>query len=152
MATKAPERTVIKSFFLAIGYSNPQQFLHTIVNGMKLLWDESAFPKCVVIFKYYPFIARVCFYCIYKLQNFILKNFENALIEFVQTLPTLRRLWGVKAPFSDFQKNVLVPRNRKQSKKRHDVITLLWQLRCQYNTGHNKFWSLPNTAVVIVSR
>ena len=92
------------------------------------------------------------FYCIYKFQNFILKSFENALMEFVRTLPTLRRLWGVKAPSSDFRKNLLVPRNPKQSKKRRDVITLLWQLRCQYNIYHNKFWSLFNTAVAIVSR
>ena len=40
------------------------------------------------------------FYCIYKLQNFIPKKFDNALIEFVQTLPTLRRLWEAKAPLS----------------------------------------------------
>ena len=65
------------------------------------------------------------FCCIHKLQNFIPKNFENALIEFVQTLPTLRRLWGVNAPLSDFRKNLHVLRNPKQSKKRRDVITLL---------------------------
>ena len=65
------------------------------------------------------------FYCTYKLQNFIPKNFENALIEIFQTLPTSRRLWEVQAPLSDFQKHLPVPRNPKQSKKRHDVITLL---------------------------
>ena len=65
------------------------------------------------------------FYCIYKLQNLIPKKFDNALIEFVQTLPTLRRLWEVKAPLSDFRKNLLVLKNLKQSKKRRDVITLL---------------------------
>ena len=65
------------------------------------------------------------FYCTYKLQNFIPRNFENALIEIDQTLPTLRRLLEVQAPLSDFRKNLLVPRNPKQSKKHHDVITLL---------------------------
>ena len=44
------------------------------------------------------------FYCTYKLQNFIRKNFEYALIEFVQTSPTSRRLWEVQASSSDFQK------------------------------------------------
>ena len=65
------------------------------------------------------------FYRTYKLQSFIPKNFESALIEIVQTLPTSRRLWEVQAPLSDFQKTLLVPRNPKQSKKRHDVIRLL---------------------------
>ena len=32
------------------------------------------------------------FYCIYNPQNSIPKNFDNALTEFVQTLPTLRQL------------------------------------------------------------
>ena len=97
-------------------------------------------------------LRQYVFYCTYNLQNFIPKNLENALIEFVQTSPTSRRLWEVQASLSDLQKNLLVPRNPKQSKKRHDVITLLWQLRCQYNTSHNKFWSLPNTAVAIFLR
>ena len=67
------------------------------------------------------------FYCIYKLQNFIPKKFDNALIEFVQTLPALRRLWEVKAPLSDFQRNLLVLKNLKQSKS---VVT---SLRCYDN-------------------
>ena len=65
------------------------------------------------------------FYCTYKFQNLIPQNFENALVEIVQTLPTSRRLWEVQAPLSDFQKNLLVPRNLKQSKKHRDVIMLL---------------------------
>ena len=32
------------------------------------------------------------------------KNFDHALVEFAQTLPTPRRLWEVKASLSDFQK------------------------------------------------
>ena len=112
-------------FFLTIGLSNPQQFLHTIVNGMNLLRDETAFSKCVVFFRYYRIIATVCFYCTYELQNFIPKNLENALIKFVQTSPTSSRLWEVRASLSDFQKGLLVPRNPKQSKKLHDVITWL---------------------------
>ena len=47
------------------------------------------------------------FCCIYKLQNFIPQKFDNALIEFVQTLPTLRRLWEVKAPWAVSEKTSL---------------------------------------------
>ena len=31
-----------------------------------------------------------------------------------------------------------------------DVISLLWQLRCLCNSDHNKFYSLSNTAAVVV--
>ena len=37
-------------------------------------------------------------------KNFILKYFENGLIEFVQTLPWLRQLWQIHTPLSDFFK------------------------------------------------
>ena len=79
------------------------------------------------------------FYCIYKLQNFIPKNFDNALIEFVQTLSTSRRLWEVKAPLSDFRKNLLVPRNPKQAK------SVMTSLRCYDNCDVDTVNSLHRT-------
>ena len=36
------------------------------------------------------------------------------------------------------KKKLLVQRNRKASKKRNDVFTLPWKLRCQYNIAHIK--------------
>ena len=91
------------------------------------------------------------FYCTYELQNFIPKNLENA-DRVCSNFANIEAAMRGTSFFEWFPKNLLVPRNPKQSKKRHDVITLLWQLWCQYNTSHNKFWSLPNTAVVIVLR
>ena len=153
MATRAPERRLIKSFFLAIGQPNPHHFFKHNFKWNQLLWDETTSPKRVIFFRYEPIISIVCFfYCIYNTQNFIPKNLDNALIEFVQTLLTSGRLSEVQAPLSDFLKNLLVPRNTTASKTRNDVISLLWQLRCQYNTNYNKFSSLCNTAVVTIFR
>ena len=74
--------------------------------------------------------------------------FQNALIEFVQTLPKLRQLWQVHTSLSDFFKKLLVQRNTKINEKRNGVITLLWRLRLQENPDHKKVSSLYNTAVV----
>ena len=43
-----------------------------------------------------------------------------------------------------------VPRNTAASKIGNGVISLLWQLRCHCNPGHNKFSSLSNTTVVLI--
>ena len=60
------------------------------------------------------------------------KYLENALTEFVQTLPYLPQLWQVQTPLSDFlKKNLPVQRNTKINKKRNGVITLSWRLRLQ---------------------
>ena len=49
----AHERTLIESVFLAIGQSIPMTFLHTILNGIKLLPGETDFKKHHVFFRYY---------------------------------------------------------------------------------------------------
>ena len=67
--------------------------------GMKLHSQSVLFSSDII-----ELLQQYVFHCIYKLQNFIPKNFENALVEFVQTLPTLRRLLEVQAPLSNFQK------------------------------------------------
>ena len=53
------------------------------------------------------------------------KNFDNALTEFVQTLPMLRQLYEEHAPLSDFRKNLLVLSNMNEIDERDDVMTLL---------------------------
>lgn len=49
-------------------------------------------------------LVRMCFSVFYSPRNFIPKNSGNALIQFVQTLPTLRWLWWVQPPLSNFRK------------------------------------------------
>ena len=49
---------------------------------------------------------------------------------------------------SDFFKKLLVQRNTKINEKRNGVITLLWRLRLQENSDHEKLSSLYNKAVV----
>ena len=88
------------------------------------------------------------FHCFYDSYNFVSKYFQNALIEFVQTLPRLRKLWQVHTPLTDFFKKLLVQRNTKINEKRNGVITLLWRLRLEENPDHQKVSSLYNTAVV----
>ena len=88
------------------------------------------------------------FHCFYDSYNIVAKYFQNALIEFVQTLPRLRKLWQVHPPLSDFFKKLLVQRNTKINEKRNGVITLLWRLWLQENPDHKKVSSLYNTAVV----
>ena len=61
-------------------------------------------------------------YCFYDPWNFVSKYFQNALIEFVQTLPQPRQLKEVQAPLSDFWKKLLVPRNTKASKYIFDIF------------------------------
>ena len=51
--------------------------------------------------------------------------------------------------FKRVPEKLLVPRNMKKCKKRHDVFTLLWQLRCQHNTSDNNVSFLAYTVVVI---
>ena len=48
-------------FFSQSVVAIPINFVYTILNGIKLLWDETAFPKCVVFFRYCPIISIVCF-------------------------------------------------------------------------------------------
>ena len=123
MATGAPEHTAIKSFFLAIGFL-PHQFLRTILNGMnyhemELHSQSASFSLDITHLSRYD-----VFYCIYNPQNFIPKNLDNALMEFVQTLPTSRRLLKVQASLSDFRENVLMLRNTTK------LINVMTSLRC----------------------
>ena len=48
-------------FFSQSVMAIPINFVYTILNGIKLLRDETTFPKCVVFFRYYPIISIVCF-------------------------------------------------------------------------------------------
>ena len=88
------------------------------------------------------------FHRFYDPYNFVAKYFQNALIEFVQTLPRLRQLWQVHTPLTDFFKKLIVQRNTKINEKRNGVITLPWRLRLHENPDHKKVSSLYMTAVV----
>ena len=50
------------------------------------------------------FVDSMLFHCFYDSYNFVSKYFQNAPIEFVQTLLRLRQLWQVHIPLSDFFK------------------------------------------------
>ena len=75
-------------------------------------WNQTTMRWCCIS-KAYHFLKMLpnCvdsiqfhyFYDSFK-KNFILKYFENGLIEFVQTLPWLRQLWQIHTPLSDFFK------------------------------------------------
>ena len=51
-----------------------------------------------------------------------------------QTSQTLRQLLEEQAPINNFGKNLLVPRNTAAGKIDNDVILLLWQPHCKWNT------------------
>ena len=48
MVKKAAERREIKFLFLAIGQSNPPPFSYKVSDGIKPLWDETAFPDLII--------------------------------------------------------------------------------------------------------
>ena len=52
MVKKAAEHGLLKFFFLSIGQSNPPLFSYTVSDGIKPLWDETAFPDLIVFFRY----------------------------------------------------------------------------------------------------
>ena len=58
--------------------------------------------------------------------------------------------WRKKLPWMIFEEQFLVPRYTAASKIANSVISLLWQLWCHCNPGHNKFSSLSNTTVVSI--
>ena len=48
---KAAECREIKFLFLAIGQSNPPPFSYKVSDGVKPLWDETAFPDLIIFFR-----------------------------------------------------------------------------------------------------
>ena len=60
--------------------------------------------------------------------------------------------WRKKLPWTIVEEQFPAPRNKAASKIGNGVISLLWQLRCRCNPDHNKFSSLSNTAVVVISK
>ena len=61
------------------------------------------------------------------------------------------RYWRKKLPWTILEEQFPVPRYIAASKIGNIIISLLWQLRCRCNPGHNKFSSLSNTTVVAFS-
>ena len=82
---KAAKRKLTKFFFLAIDQSNPPRFSYTVSNGIKPLWDETAFFQ-TSSFSLYILANDVDSMFIHCFSDpFVSKYFQNALIEFVQT-------------------------------------------------------------------
>ena len=59
--------------------------------------------------------------------------------------------WKKKLQWTILEEQFPVPRNTAVSKIGNGVISSLWQLRCHCNPDHNKFSSLSNTTVVLIS-
>ena len=60
--------------------------------------------------------------------------------------------WRKQRPWTIVKEQFPVPRNKAASKIGNGVISLQWQLRCRCNTDHDKFSSLSDTAVVVISK
>ena len=90
------------------------------------------------------------FYRISNHKIFIPKFFVTLL----QISLKLHKHWGdysrKKLPWMILEEQFPVPRNNSVSKIGNSFISLLWQLRCHCNPGHNKFSSLSNTTVVAI--
>ena len=72
------------------------------------------------------YVDSMFIHSFYDPSNFVAEFFQNARIEFVQTLPQPRQLREVQAPSAISEKKLLVPRNTKASKKHNGVIMLPW--------------------------
>ena len=106
----------------------PEQFpsfLYAVLNGIKPLRDEAAFPKLIIFLKTLAnCVDSMLFHCFYDSSNFVSKYFQKTLIEVVQTLPQLMQLWQVHTPLNDFLKKLLVQRNALMNKKCNGIILL----------------------------
>ena len=72
--------------------ANPEQsprFLYVVCNEIKPLWDEAAFPKFIMFLKLIlaNCVDSMLFHRFYDSYNFVSRDFQNTLKEFVQTLP-----------------------------------------------------------------
>ena len=82
------------------------------------------------------YVDSMFIYCFYDPWNLVSKYFQNALIEFVQTLPpteatkvstsSLKRFLKKKKQTKQTKKNLIETRNAKARKKRNDAILLPW--------------------------
>ena len=129
--TRAPRYILIKSFFLAIGWSYPHGLSHTFLKRLKLLWGETACQKRFFSTDDGRKSSLTIFTAFLTIQTSSQTNTEAA----IRGKNSRERFWKEQFP---------VPRNTSESKIGKGVISLLWQLRCHCNPDHNKFSSLSN--------
>ena len=127
---------------ILLSRDRPEQFPSFLEGSFQwyqttMRWS-SVSKACHFLRTFANFVDSMLFHCFYDPYNFVAKYFQNARIEFVQTLPRLRQLWQVHTPWTDFFKKLLIQRNTKINEKRNGVITLPWRLRLHENPDHKK--------------
>ena len=69
-------------------------------------------------------------------------NGKNKIDDMVSIKEVIEVALGGTSSLERCRKKTPGVKKDKRKKKRHGVITLLWQLRCEYNTGHSNVFYL----------
>ena len=142
-----PGYILIKSFFLAIGWSYLHDLSHTFLKRLKLLWGEIALRFLQITAEH-----RDClFFTVFLTTKSLSQNISITLLQISLKLHEHRgSYWRKKLPWMILEEQFLVLIYTAVSKIGNSVISLLWQLWCHCNPDHIKFSPLSNTIVVAI--
>ena len=143
--TRALPYTLIKPFFLAIGWSYlPWSFTHAF-KKIETTMTWNCMSKSLHLLQ----ITAKQQYC-----PFFSSWSQNISITLLQISLKLHEhrgcYWRKKLPWMISEEQFPVPRYTAARRIGNSVISLLWQLWCRCNPDHNKFSSLSNTTVVAI--
>ena len=77
MVKKAAERSLIKFFLVVIGQSIPPLFSYKFSDGIKPLWDETAFPDLTIFFRYLLIMSIASLFTVFMTLKVCLKIFPK---------------------------------------------------------------------------
>ena len=142
--TRAPQYILIKSFFLAIGWSFLLKKIETTIRwnfmskALRFLQITAKHQDCL-------------FFTIFLTTKSLSQNISITLLQISLKLHKHRgRYWRKKLPWTILEEQFPVPRYTAASKIGNSIISLLWQLWCRCNPDHNKFSSSSNTTVLAI--
>ena len=122
---------------------------HTLLKGLKL--PLIACQKLIVFLQLTAEHQDCPFLTVYRTITTSSQNISITLLQISLNLHEHRGgYWRKELLWAVLEERFLVPRNTAATKIGNGVISLLWQLRCHCNTGHNKCSSLSNTIVVAI--
>ena len=101
MVKKAAERSLIKFFFVVIGQSIPPLFSYKFSDGIKPLWDETAFPDLTIFFRYLLIMSIACLFTVFMTLKSLPQNISKTLSFFAIIEATIKGRYKLLSAISE---------------------------------------------------